>query len=123
MERECSRGAPAHFAARVAERIGPHVDGLKLWREVRQAILAGDEGYARFRCNLRQRERAAYRVEIDGQHWFIVADKFTGAPLTVMPRNNVIYSDDFKPKKYRGLPVRQRERKPGPLWIRGRRVK
>lgn len=123
MERECKDGARHHFAARVSERIGPNVDGRKLWDEVRRALLAGDEGYARFRCNLKNKGRAAYKIIVGDQLWFIVVDKAASVPITVMPREDPIYADDFNPRIRRGLPVRQRERKPGLIWHRGRRVK
>lgn len=123
MEHGCNDGARHHFAVRVAERIGPNVDGLRLWDEVRRALLAGDETFARFRCNLKNKGRAAYKIMVGDQLWFIVADKAASVPITVMPREDPIYADDFCPRRRRGLPVRQRDRKPGPLWIRGRRVK
>lgn len=123
MESECKDGARHHFAARVAERIGPHVDGRRLWEEVRQALLAGDETYARFRCNLKAKGRAAYKVMLGDQVWFVVADKAGMVPITVLPREDPLYADDFNPRIRRGLPVRQPKRREPPRWHRGRRVR
>lgn len=104
-----------HFIARVEQRVGPHVDAMKLHREIYSAILSGNEEYARYRCIGTQPGSKVYRICIDGREWFIAADE-TGNPVTVLPRRALVYRGvriRKKPRRQKRKPVGRREARRG----------
>lgn len=62
---------PGHFRARVAQRLGPHVDVDQLHARILKSVLTGDDEFCRFA--LRQSgDRRVYWFPFEGERRYVV---------------------------------------------------
>lgn len=71
----------------------------------------------RFRCSVKAKGRAIFRVMIADAEWFIVACKETGRPVTVLPRTHDVYKPGFDSRLWRKNAKQKKDR------VRGRNAR
>lgn len=81
----CTRGCYAHFAKRVTERIGDHVEPRPLWFGLIQAIQDNDTTLISFVARINRSGRRLWRFTVEGAPFFVIYDHNLNCPVTVLP--------------------------------------